>query len=48
MRTPEEMFKLILDVAKEVAEKLEFTYDAAEEQGIENYMKQVRSGALKY
>lgn len=36
------------DVAREVAEKLEFTYDAAEEQGIENYMKQVKSGALKY
>ncbi len=43
-----EMLYLFGDVAREVAEKLEFTYDDLEEQGIENYMKQVKSGELKY
>lgn len=43
-----EMLYLFGDVAREVAAKLEFTYDDLEEQGIENYMKQVKSGELKY
>ena len=43
-----EMLYLFGDVAREVAEKLEFTYDDLEEQGIENYMKQVKDGELKY
>ncbi len=37
-----EMLYLFGDVARYVAEKLEFTYDEAEEQGIEKYMKMVR------
>lgn len=43
-----EMLYLFDDVAREVAAKLEFTYDDLEEQGIENYMKQVKDGELKY
>lgn len=43
-----EMLYLFGDVAREVAAKLEFTYDDLEEQGIENYMKQVKGGELKY
>ncbi len=43
-----EMLYLFGDVAREVATKLEFTYDDLEEQGIENYMKQVKGGELKY
>jgi aminoglycoside 6-adenylyltransferase len=43
-----ETLYLFGDVAREVAAKLEFTYDEQEEKGIETYMKQVRSGALKY
>ncbi len=43
-----EMLYLFGDVARLVAEKLEFSYDEAEEAGIENYMKQVRDGLLKY
>jgi aminoglycoside 6-adenylyltransferase len=43
-----EMLYLFGDVAREVAAKLEFTYDDLEEQGIENYMKQVKNGELKY
>ena len=43
-----EMLYLFGDVAREVAAKLEFTYDDLEEQGIENYMKQVKDGELKY
>ena len=42
-----EMLYLFGDVARNVAERLSFTYDEAEEQGIENYMKQVRNGLLK-
>ncbi len=41
-----EMLYLFGDVAREVAELLQFTYDEEEEQGIERYMKQVRSGEL--
>ncbi len=41
-----EMLYLFGDVAREVAEKLSFTYDEAEEQGIERYMKLVRGGEL--
>lgn len=37
-----EMLYLFGDVAREVAAKLKFTYDEAEEQGIEHYMKQCR------
>ena len=43
-----EMLYLFGDVAREVAAKLEFTYDDLEEQGIENYMKQVKDGEMKY
>ena len=43
-----ETLYLFGDVAREVAAKLEFTYDEQEEKGIETYMKQVKSGALKY
>lgn len=43
-----ETLYLFGDVAREVAAKLEFTYNAAEEKGIEDYMKQVRNGELKY
>jgi len=35
------------NVAREIAAKLEFTYDESEEKGIENYMKQVKSGLTK-
>lgn len=35
------------NVAREVAAKLEFTYDESEEKGIENYMKQVKDGLLE-
>lgn len=52
---PESMWKaafetlyLFGDVAREVAAKLEFTYDEQEEKGIETYMKQVRDDLLKY
>lgn len=41
-----EMLYLFGDVARNVAEKLGFTYDEAEEQGIEKYMKMVRSGEI--
>ncbi len=41
-----EMLYLFGDVARSVAEKLGFTYDEEEEQGIEKYMKMVRSGEL--
>jgi len=37
-----EMLYLFGDVAREVAAKLQFTYDEAEERGIEHYMKQCR------
>ena len=43
-----EALYLFGDVAREVAAKLEFTYDEAEEKGIENYMRQVKDGLLKY
>lgn len=43
-----EMLSLFGDVARAVAEKLEFTYNEAEENGIENYMIQVRESLLKY
>ena len=43
-----ETLYLFGDVAREVAAKLEFTYNVAEEKGIEDYMKQVRNGELKY
>jgi len=43
-----ETLYLFGDVAREVAAKLEFTYNATEEKGIEDYMKQVRNGELKY
>ncbi len=36
------------DVAREVAAKLDFVYDDLEEKGIEDYMKQVKNGLLKY
>lgn len=35
------------NVAREIAAKLEFTYDESEEKGIENYMKQVKGGVLE-
>ena len=35
------------DVARDVASKLEFAYDEAEEEGIANYMKQVKEGLLE-
>lgn len=41
-----EMLYLFGDVARDVAEKLGFTYDEEEEQGIEAYMKLVRSGEI--
>lgn len=41
-----EMLYLFGDVARDVAEKLGFTYDEEEEQGIEKYMKMVRSGEI--
>lgn len=43
-----EMLYLFGDVARYVAEQLSYTYDKAEEAGIESYMKQVRDGLLKY
>lgn len=42
------MLYLFGEVARYVAEALQFTYDAEEEKGIENYMKQVKSGNLEY
>lgn len=42
-----EMLYLFGVVAREVAEKLGFVYDEAQEQGIERYMKQVRSRELE-
>lgn len=41
-----EMLYLFGDVAREVAEKLQFVYDEEEEKGIERYMQQVRGGEL--
>lgn len=41
-----EMLYLFGHVAREVAEKLSFTYDEEEEKGIERYMQQVRGGEL--
>ena len=41
-----EMLHLFGDVAREVADRLQFVYDQEEEQGIEKYMKQVRGGEL--
>lgn len=41
-----EMLYLFGDVARYVAEKLEFAYDEEEEQGIEKYMKMVRDGEI--
>ena len=41
-----EMLYLFGDVARDVAEKLGFAYDEEEEQGIEKYMKMVRSGEI--
>ncbi len=35
------------NVAREVAAKLDFTYDESEEKGIEGYMKQVKGGLLE-
>ena len=43
-----EMLYLFGDVAREVAEKLGFEYNEAEEKGIEDYMIQVRDDWLKY
>ena len=40
------MLYLFGDVARDVAEKLGFAYDEEEEQGIEKYMKMVRSGEI--
>ena len=37
-----EMLYLFGDVAREVAANLGFTYNEAEEKGIEDYMKQVQ------
>ena len=37
-----EMLFLFGDVARDVAKRLGFVYDEVEEQGIENYMKQVK------
>lgn len=39
-----EMLYLFGDAARHVADRLTFTYDEAEERGIENYMRQVRNG----
>lgn len=36
------------EVARQVARQLTFEYDETEEKGIENYMKQVKDGMLKY
>ncbi len=41
-----EMLYLFGDVARDVAVKLGFAYDEEEEQGIEKYMKMVRSGEI--
>ncbi|MBR6666314.1 MAG: aminoglycoside 6-adenylyltransferase [Lachnospiraceae bacterium] len=41
-----EMLYLFGDVARDMAEKLGFAYDEEEEQGIEKYMKMVRSGEI--
>ena len=41
-----EMLHLFGDVAREVADRLQFVYDQEEEQGIEKYMKLVRGGEL--
>ena len=38
--------ELFGEVARTVADRLDFTYDEAEEKGIKNYMKQVRDGKL--
>ena len=43
-----EMLYLFGHVAREVATKLDFAYNEAEEKGIENYMMQVRDGLLNY
>lgn len=43
-----EMLSLFGDVARYVAAQLNFTYDEAEERGIENYVEQVKNGVLKY
>lgn len=43
-----ETLSLFGDVARAVAEKLQFPYDEAEEKGIDGYMKQVKDGVLNY
>ena len=43
-----DMLYLFGDVARMVAAKLEYTYDELEEKGIDDYMKQVKGGLLKY
>ena len=43
-----EALYLFGDVAREVAATFKFIYEEAEEKGIENYMKQVKGGLLKY
>lgn len=42
-----EMLYLFGDVARYVAERLDYAYDEAEEKGIRDYMEQVRTGCLK-
>ena len=41
-----EMLYLFGNVARNVAEQLDFVYDEEEEKGIENYMKQVKNNAF--
>lgn len=41
-----ELLYLFGDIARGVAEKMLFSYDELEEQGIETYMKQVREGKI--
>ncbi len=42
------MLYLFEEVARDVAEQLQFTYDEEEEKGIEKYMMQVKQGSLEY
>lgn len=43
-----DMLYLFGDVARLVAAKLGYIYDELEEKGIDDYMKQVKGGLLKY
>lgn len=43
-----EMLRLFGSVARRVSERLNYRYDEAEEQGIREYMGQVKAGELRY